>query len=175
MTGDRVFGSDELTPELVRGATFSEEGGRYDAAEVRAFLDRVASSVEVFQSEDAPTALRAEFRRNAEIAQQVLDAGQNASEQLRRQASEAAEAVLEQARAEAEGLRATLESEISHSLSHVDQLRNQFIQDLRDLYDRIGASLYRFEQAAKDAPALSVAAPEPAPSPEHVAPAQPAA
>ena len=60
VTSDHVFGSDELTPELLRAATFAEVDGRVDAAEVRAFLDRVASSLEVFMSADAPTALRAE-------------------------------------------------------------------------------------------------------------------
>ena len=55
MTSDNVFGSHELTPDLVRGARFEEVDGRLDAGEVRAFLDRIASSLEVFMSGDAPT------------------------------------------------------------------------------------------------------------------------
>jgi DivIVA domain-containing protein len=79
VASDNVFGSDELSPELVRSASFTEQEGRYDAAEVRTFLDRIASSLEVYLSTDAASALRAEFARNASIAQQVLDAGQTAA------------------------------------------------------------------------------------------------
>ncbi|MCW2925056.1 MAG: hypothetical protein JWM98_2460, partial [Thermoleophilia bacterium] len=75
MTDQHVFGSGRLTPELLRSATFDEVDGRYDAGEVRTFLERAASALDVLMSEDAALALRAEFSRNAEIAQQVLDAG----------------------------------------------------------------------------------------------------
>lgn len=150
MTSDHAFGSDELTPELLRSATFDEQDGRIDAAEVRQFLDRAASSLEVFMSQDAPTALRAEFARNAEIAQQVLDAGQNAAEQLRRQAAEEAKRILDEARDATLGLRETVEAEIEQAREQVEAMRGAFIQDLRDLYDRIGASLYRFERAAEE-------------------------
>ena len=74
-TDDHAFGSNELTPELVRGASFDDLDGRYDATEVRTFLDRVASALEVFLADDSRTAMQAEFARNAEIAKQVLDAG----------------------------------------------------------------------------------------------------
>lgn len=159
MTSDHVFGSDELTPELLRTANFAEQDGRVDAAEVRTFLDRVASSLEIFLSQDAPTALRAEFARNAEIAQQVLDAGQTASEQLRRQAAEDARRILDETRDATERLRETMEGEIAQSRTQVETMRAQFIQDLRDLYDRIGASLYRFERAAEESHVAPIAEP----------------
>jgi hypothetical protein len=180
VASDNVFGSDELTPELLRSAQFNEQDGRIDAAEVRTFLDRVASSLEVFLSADAPSALRAEFARNAEIAQQVLDAGQNAAEQLRRQAAEEARAVLDDTRAATEQLRGEMEGEIRQSREQVEAMRGQFIQDLRDLYDRIGASLYRFERAAEETnvapiqePSRAEAAPAPEAEPEPQAAAAP--
>ncbi|MCW2950177.1 MAG: hypothetical protein JWN41_1190, partial [Thermoleophilia bacterium] len=154
MTQGNIFGSGELTPDLVRSATFVNHDGRYDAAEVDAFLDRLASAVGVFLSADAPTALRAEFARNAEIAQQVLDAGQAASAQLRKQADdetrELIERAREQARIEAAALRDGVVDEIERSRAQVSELRDRFVHDLRDLYDRIGASLYRFERALAD-------------------------
>lgn len=150
MTSDNVFGSHELTPELLRGASFAEEDGRVDAGEVRVFLDRVASSLDVFLAGDAPSALRAEFDRNAAIATQILDAGQTASEQLRRQAAEEAKRILDEARDATLGLRETVEVEIEQARSQVEEMRGTFIQDLRDLYDRIGASLYRFERASEE-------------------------
>jgi hypothetical protein len=171
VTNDRVFGSDELTPELLRSATFDEQDGRIDAAQVREYLERVASSLEVFMSGDAPTALRAEFSRNAEIAQQILDAGQNASEQLRRQAAEEAKRILDEARDATLGLRETVEAEIGQARTQVEAMRGTFIQDLRDLYDRIGASLYRFERAAEESAVAPIAEPTravPSPEPEHV-------
>ena len=175
MASDNVFGSDELSAELLRSATFTEHEGRYDAAEVRTFLDRVASSVEVFLSTDAHSALRAEFRRNAEIAQQVLEAGQNAAEQLRRQAAEQARQVLTDTQAATEHLRGEVEVEIQRSREQVEAMRAAFIQDLRDLYDRIGASLYRFERAAEESHVAPISEPsrsEPAAfQPEEPAPA----
>ena len=176
-----IFGSDELTPELVRGATFTDHDGRYDAAEVREYLDRVATAVGVFLSGDAPTALRAEFARNAEIAQQVLDAGQAAAEQLRRQAVEEARVTFERAQAEAQAMRDDVIAEIASSRTQVSDLRGQFIQDLRDLYDRIGASLYRFERALAEEEGGPVDVPtsrtpaDPAPTADaYGAPASPA-
>lgn len=150
MTNDHVFGSDQLSPEMLRSARFAQVDGKVDAAEVQQFLDRVASSLEVFLAQDAPAALRAEFARNAEIAQQVLDAGQTAAEQLRRQAAEEAKRILDEAREATLGLRETVESEIGQAREQVEAMRGGFIQDLRDLYDRIGASLYRFERAAEE-------------------------
>jgi hypothetical protein len=185
VASDNVFGSDELSGELLRSATFTEVDGRYDASEVRTFLDRVASSVEVFLSTDAHSALRAEFARNAEIAQQVLDAGQNAAEQLRRQAAEEARQVLTDTQAATEHLRGEVEAEIQRSREQVEAMRAAFIQDLRDLYDRIGASLYRFERAAEESAVTPIAEPtraapvdaEPQSTAmaDDVAPAQPAA
>jgi hypothetical protein len=150
MAGDHVFGSDELTPELLRSVQFTEHDGRYDAADVRTFLERAASALEVFLSADAPSALRAEFKRNADIAQQVLDAGQNASAQLRRQAAEDARAMLEETREATTSLRESVERELGASREQVEGMRAQFIQDLRDLYDRVGASLYRFERSTDE-------------------------
>ncbi len=149
-TDEHVFGTSDLTPELVRGAKFDERDGRVDATEVRNFLDRVASSLEVFLAADARTALQAEFARNAEIAKQVLDAGQSAAEQLRRQAAEEAKRILDEARDATLGLRETVDDEIEQAREQVDALRGTFIQELRDLYDRIGASLYRFEKAVDE-------------------------
>jgi len=140
--------------------SFEERGGMVDATEVRAFLAHVASALEVLQSGDAQQALRAEFARNAEIAQQVLDAGQNASEQLRRQAAADARRILEETRDATMSLRETVELEIDQSRDQVVAMRGQFIQDLRDLYDRIGASLYRFERAAEESHVEPIAAPE---------------
>ncbi|MCW2920200.1 MAG: hypothetical protein JWL76_74 [Thermoleophilia bacterium] len=170
MTSDNVFGSDQLTPELLRSAAFAEEGGRVDVGEVRTFLDRVASSLEVFMSGDAPTALRAEFDRNASIATQILDAGQTASEQLRRQAAEEAKRILDEAREATLGLRETVEVEIEQARTQVEAMRGTFIQDLRDLYDRIGASLYRFERAAEESAVAPIQEPTRAHEPAASAP-----
>ena len=166
MTSDNVFGSDQLTPELLRSAAFAEEDGRVDVGEVRIFLDRVASSLEVFMSGDAPTALRAEFDRNAAIATQILDAGQTASEQLRRQAAEEAKRILDEARDATLGLRETVEVEIEQARTQVEAMRGTFISDLRDLYDRIGASLYRFERAAEESAVAPIQEPARTPAAE---------
>jgi cell division septum initiation protein DivIVA len=173
VTSDHVFRSDELTPDLVRGVTFAEQDGRVDAHEVQTFLDRVATSLETFLAQDAQSALRAEFARNANIAEQVFDAGQQAAEQMRRQAAEEAKRILDEARDATLGLRETVESEIHQAREQVEAMRGTFIQDLRDLYDRIGASLYRFERAAEesrfepiDEPARMTATPAAAPSAE---------
>lgn len=175
MSSDNVFGSDELTPELLRSASFADHDGRYDAAEVREFLGRVASSLDVFLSADAPSALRAEFARNAEIAQQVLDAGQNASEHVRRQAGEDAHRILDETREATTRLREEVEAEISRSREQVEGMRGQFIQDLRDLYDRIGASLYRFERAAEESHVAPIQEPVREAAPVEAQQAAPAA
>jgi len=155
MTSDEhVFGSGRLTPELLRSASFDDEAGRYDAESVRAFLDRAASALEVLMADDASIALRAEFSRNAEIAQQVLDAGQTAAAQLREQAGADARRLLEETRESAASLRTQAEGEVAEARAEAAELsaqaesaRSHLVQDMRDLYDRIGASLYRFERA----------------------------
>ncbi|MBC7461617.1 MAG: DivIVA domain-containing protein [Thermoleophilia bacterium] len=166
MTLGNIFGSGELTPDLVRGVSFTDHDGRYDAAEVDAYLDRLASAVGVLLSGDAPTALRAEFARNAEIAQQVLDAGHAAAEQLRRQAEEDTRALLARAQQQAEldaaALRDGVAADIARSRAQVVEIRDQFIQELRDLYDRIGASLYRFEKANAEEQSAPIQPPPPA-------------
>ncbi|MCW2974235.1 MAG: hypothetical protein JWN72_2508 [Thermoleophilia bacterium] len=165
MTQGNIFGSGELTPDLVRGVTFTDHDGRYDAAEVDTYLDRIASAVGVLLSGDAPTALRAEFARNAEIAQQVLDAGQAAAEQLRRQAEEETRGLVaraqQQAEVDAAALRDGVAADIARSRAQVVEIRDQFIQDLRDLYDRIGASLYRFEKANAEEQSTPIEGPPP--------------
>jgi hypothetical protein len=145
-----VFGSGDLTPDFVRSITFEEHDGRVDAAHVQLVLEQIASAMEVLQASDPEQALRREFARNAEIAQQVLDAGQAAGEQLRRQAAEEARAILDETRATTSHLRETVQRDIDTSQTQLEAMRGAFIQDLRDLYDRIGASLYRFERAAAD-------------------------
>jgi hypothetical protein len=52
-----------------------------------------------------------------------------------------------------------MEGEIRQSREQVESMRVQFIQDLRDLYDRIGASLYRFERAAEETPVAPIQEP----------------
>lgn len=154
MTGHHVFGTGDLTPDLVRDAQFEMVDGGYDPAEVRAFLDRVASAVEVLLAEDSIQALRAEFRRNAEIAQQVLDAGQHAAEQLRSQAGEEARRIIDETRTATSGLREAVERDAQEAHQQASDTRGRLIQDLQDLYDRVGASLYRFERAVQAAPAV---------------------
>jgi hypothetical protein len=170
VTSDHVFRSDELTPDFVRSASFAEQDGRLDAHEVQTFLDRVATSLEAFLAEDAQTALRAEFARNANIAEQVFDAGQQAAEQMRRQAAEEAKRILDEARDATLGLRETVESEIHQAREQVEAMRGTFIQDLRDLYDRIGASLYRFERAAEESRFEPIEEPARVPLPPSAAP-----
>lgn len=172
MSQEHSFGSGELTPELVRGITFAEVDGRVDAAEVRTFLDRVASSLEVFLSGDAQQALRLEFARNAEIAQQVLDAGQAAAEQLRSQAANEARRLLDETRSTTDRLRAEVEGELAGSREQVIEMRGRLMQDLRDLHDRVGATLYRFERAIEEAPIETAPASSPT-SPQVEAPADP--
>lgn len=171
MSEESVFGSGELTPDLLRRVSFAEQDGRVDAEEVRTFLGNVASALEVLQSSDAQLALRAEFARNAEIAQQVLDAGQAAARQLRDQAAAEAHRIIDETRDATVGLREQVGRELDSSRSQVEELRGQFIQDLRDLYDRIGASLYRFERAADGDLGAPITAPQeqaaPAPSEAH--------
>ncbi|MCW2960891.1 MAG: hypothetical protein JWM90_1278 [Thermoleophilia bacterium] len=171
MSEDAVFGSGDLSPELLRGVAFDEQDGRIDASSVRTFLDRVASAVEVAQSTDAQEALRREFARNAEIAQQVLDAGQAAAEQLRSQANEAAGQIVASAEAQATAARGELEGELVRSRTQVAEMRTALIADLRDLYDRIGASLYRFERAVQDEDAAPISVPQSATQAAQAAPA----
>ncbi|MCB0879758.1 MAG: hypothetical protein KDC46_12370, partial [Thermoleophilia bacterium] len=150
MTSDHAFGSNELTPDLLRGVQFEERDGMIPAGEVRTFLENAASALDVLLSQDGITAMKREIDRSADIATQVLDAGQTAAEQLRRQAAEEAKRILDEARDATLGLRETVDAEIEQAREQVEAMRGTFIQDLRDLYDRIGASLYRFERAAEE-------------------------
>lgn len=178
MASDHSFGSNELTPDFVRSKTFTEQDGMIPAADVRQFLENVASALEVFLAGDAQLALRREFARNAEIAQQVLDAGQSAAEQLRRQAADDARNAIEGARASTAQMRAEMEQEIAQSQHQVTEVRARLMDDLRDLHDRIGASLYRFERAidesgvvAPQEPVSPVSAPSVSEEPYTYAPA----
>jgi len=145
----RAYGTGELTPEAIRGARFAQRGGAYSPAEVREFLEQVASAMEVLQSQDMAQAMRRELQRSAEISSRVVMAGQEASERLRAQAADDARSIVDDTKQLAEQLRDAAREELRRTREHIEELRRTFIEELRDMYDRIGATLYRFESASK--------------------------
>jgi DivIVA domain-containing protein len=145
----RAWGSAELTPDAIRGVRFSLRDGGYPPAEVHEFLEQVASAMEVLQSGDLAQAMRRELTRNAEISSRIVMAGQETAERLRQQAAGDARAIIEDTKQLAEKLRDASKEEQLRTRDHVEQMRQTFIEELRDMYDRIGASLYRFESASK--------------------------
>jgi DivIVA domain-containing protein len=157
--GSHVFGSSELNSEKVRSARFSVGADGYAPDEVHAFLEQIASAVDVLLAEPGPAAVRAELMRVQETTANMVLASQEAADRLRQNGAEDARSIVEESKKLAEELRDRAEREFSGAREHVETVRTQFIQELRDMYDRIGATLYRFEHAEKQA----VAAPsEPA-------------
>lgn len=146
---NRVYGAGELTPDVIRSARFSTRDGAYHAGEVQEFLEQVASAMEVYQSTDVAQAMRRELQRNADIAARVLLAGQETAERLRAQGADDARAIVEDTKRLAEQLRDATREELRRNRGHVEELRRTFVEELRDLYDRIGATLYRFDNASK--------------------------
>ncbi len=140
-----VFSSADMTPESIRGAQFAMRAQGYDPDQVREYLDQVASAVNVLLQDDVAAAMRAELKRNAEIASRVVLAGQETAERLREQASDEARRIIEDTKRLAEELRDASRAEVDRTRSHIDELRDSFINEMRDMYDRVGATLYRFE------------------------------
>lgn len=153
-----------MTPELLRSIEFprARDGEGLDPRQVHEFLEQVASSLEVLGSMDVVQAMRKELVRNSEISSRVVLAGQETAERLRQQAADDARTIIEDTKAMAEQLRDAARAEVERTRSHVGELRAAFIDELRDLYDRIGATLYRFETASR-AGAPVAAAPAGAP------------
>jgi hypothetical protein len=150
-----AYGSGDLTPDAIRTARFTLHDGRYDPSDVHEFLEQVASAMEVLSSTSAAQAMRRELQRNAEISSRVVLAGQDTAERLRQQAAEDARTIIEDTKRLAEQLRDASREELGHTREHIESLRVAFIDEMRDMYDRVGATLYRFERAggnAEDAP-----------------------
>lgn len=142
-----IHGSGDLTPDVIRGKRFTLHDGRYDPEQVHEFLEQVASAMHVLQAPDTVQAMRRELQRNADISSRMVLAAQESADMLRNQAAEDARAVLDDTRRLAEQLRDRSRDEVERSRAHIDELRRTFVEELRDMYDRIGASLYRFESA----------------------------
>lgn len=142
------FASSELSAEQIRAATFTTvHDGGWHPGEVREFLEQVAAAVEVITSRDLVEAIRAELRRSADISARIVLAGQETVERMRSEAMTEIEQQLARSKAEAAELRDNAEREAALARGGMEDMRNRFVAELRDIYDRIGASLYRFERA----------------------------
>jgi hypothetical protein len=126
---------------------FPMRGDGYDPAMVDEFLEQVASSVEVLTSADVTEGMRRELQRSSEISSRMVLAGQEAAERLRQQAASDARTIIEDTKHLAEQLRDAARAEVEQSQAHVASIRHSFLDELRDMYDRIGATLHRFERA----------------------------
>jgi len=149
-----VYGSQQLSPAVIRNFRFPgadpRSGGQgYSPAAVHEFLEQVASAMEVLGSSDSASAIRRELERSSEISARMVLAGHETAERLRQQAASDAQAIIEDAKRLTEALRDAARNETEHAREHVEQLRGSFIEELRDMYDRIGATLYRFETASR--------------------------
>ena len=162
-----VYGSSQLTPAVIRNVRFPGSGAGhqgYAPAAVHEFLEQVASAVEVLGSADAAAAIRRELERSSEISARMVLSGHETAERLRQQAAADAQEIIEDAKRLTEQLRDAARGETERTRQHVEQLRGSFIEELRDMYDRIGATLYRFETASRagaPAPADPLAAGRP--------------
>src|SRR5690606_2520437 len=93
-----------------------------------------------------------------------LDAGQNAAAHVMQQAAEQAHQLQEQAQVAHARAREELDAELAQSREQVGSMRGALIQALRDLYDRIGASLYRCDRAGDQQQASPITEPAAAPA-----------
>lgn len=143
------FGSGDLSSARIRSMRFPTQGGGYDPAAVHEFLEQVASAVEVLTASDIAQGMRRELERSSEISSRMVLAGQEAAERLRQQAADDARTILEDTKQLAEKLRDAARDEVERTRAHVEEMRRTFTEELRDLYDRIGATLYRFENVQR--------------------------
>lgn len=142
------FASADLTPAQVRDATFSTvTDGGWHPGEVREFLDQVATALEVITSADLVDAIRSELRRSADISARIVQAGQETAERMKAEAHADAQELVKAAQAEAVTYRSQAQSDAASARTGMEEMRDRFLNELRDIYDRIGASLYRFERA----------------------------
>lgn len=143
------YGSGDLTPAAIRSMTFTNRPDGYAKHEVDEFLEQVASAMEVLSSSTVGEAMRKEIQRHADISARVVLAAQDSAERLRAQAAEDAQDIIEDTKQLAEELRERGKNETRRAQQHVEELRQAFVDELRDMYDRIGSALYRFEAARK--------------------------
>lgn len=161
----RLYGSGDLTPATIRAMTFTTRPDGYSRNEVNEFLEQVASAMEVLSSSTVSEAMRKELQRHADISARVVLAAQDSAERLRAQAVEDAKAIIEDTKGLAEELRDRGKNETRRAQQHVEELRQAFVDELRDMYDRIGSALYRFEAARKTLEEESVVDPAVQPQP----------
>ncbi len=147
--GANVHGTPDLTPERIRAQRFDLSDRGYAPAAVDEYLEQVASAMEVLREQPGPMAVRAELERVSASTSRLVMAAQEAGERLQRQAAEEAEEILTDARSLATELRQRAQDESARTSRHVSDIRETFVQELRDLYDRVGATLYRLEQAGE--------------------------
>ena len=166
----KIHGTADLTPHTVRGATFSMRGEGYAPEEVNEFLEQVASALHVLQGEPGPNAVQAELQRVSDLTQRIVLAAQETAQQLQEQGNRDAQKLVDQAQQLVVDLQHQASGETQRVERHIEELRTGFIEELRDMYDRIGAALYRFESASNVAKRMSggmqptnVAAPDASP------------
>lgn len=146
----RVYGSTELTPEVIRTRQFDVVPDGYSRVEVEEFLEQIASAIEVLTSSSVSEAMRRELQRNTDITARMVIAAQEAAERLRQQALDDAQLIIEDTKGIAEELRSRGRQETRLAHEHVEELRQAFVEELREMYERLGSALFRFDSAGAE-------------------------
>jgi len=166
------------TAEDIRNAEFTKNMGGYKVAEVEAFIDNCADTVEalVAEKEELNKKLSiladklVEYRRDEDSIRSALLSAQRMGDSIVREANEKAEKTLAEARAQADSIVRDAKTGISEYEAELERLKAEvasFKTNILSLYKEHLTLLksipdYQIEAAAEDEPA-SVPAPAPAP------------
>ena len=136
----------------LRDVQFSSALRGYDRDEVDRFVARVNQVLAELQITAAPeSAIRHALKQVSEETQGILERAHETDEEITRRSRAQADDRLQQAEAEARGLREAAEARVAELEADVQQIlaeRARIIEELRDLVRRLGA--FSDEAAGRD-------------------------
>ena len=136
----------------LRDVQFSSAMRGYDRDEVDRFVARVNQVLAELQITAAPeSAIRHALKQVSEETQGILERAHETDEEITRRSRAQADDRLQQAEAEARGLREAAEARVAELEADVQRIlaeRARIIEELRDLVRRLGA--FSDEAAGRD-------------------------
>jgi cell division initiation protein len=130
-----------LTPLEIKKKTFSSQLRGFSTAEVKAFLEQIATESEDLRRErgelaekvETLTAQLAAYAKTENLVKETLLTAQKATGELRQDAERKAELIIGQARLEAEGIRKKVQDELESAktqLAELDVRRTHIIDEV---------------------------------------------
>ena len=149
----------KITPLDIQQQQFKKKGGRYEAAEVDAFLEQVRLEMEELaricntQAEDLKRlqAELAELRSQERLLKEAILTTQKVSEDIKKNSEKEAEVIIAEARMKAERIHDQARLEVERLHEEVVDLRRQRIKLEAEFRAQLNAHMKMLDASSQDA------------------------